>query len=106
MSIDSAKDEHYNEFYSSLPLEVKEAIFCIVQEMQSAIKQHPEWPTDIVHQAAIIGEEAGELLRATINHTYEKKCWSEIHIEAIQTAGTCVRLLTNITETMNQNLVI
>lgn len=69
-------------------------------EVESARKQHPTWPVDWVHQAAIVAEEAGELVRAALQTSYEPlkpgAGVEAIRQEAIQCAAMCVRLLANL----------
>jgi hypothetical protein len=38
-------------------------IICIFEEMNRAKAKHPQWPTDNVKRAAIVLEEAGEVIR-------------------------------------------
>lgn len=71
----------------------------IIAEVFRAEAKHPFWPSDIIHQAAIVAEESGELVRASLNHHYESfttESYQEIRKEAIQTAATCIRLLKNL----------
>lgn len=39
----------------------------MVKEMERAEKKHPVWPADRLRQTAILVEEAGEALQATLN---------------------------------------
>jgi hypothetical protein len=71
-------------------------IMPILLELDKAEEQHPTWPSDIVHAAAIVNEESGELIRAALNHHYFGESKEEIRKEAIQTAATCIRLLKNL----------
>lgn len=68
----------------------------IIKEIERAEELHPNWPTDIIHAAAIVNEESGELIRAALNHHYFGESKEEIRKEAIQTAATCIRLLKNL----------
>ena len=68
----------------------------IYEEYFRAEKLHPNWPEDLIHQAAIIGEEAGELLQAALQYTYEDGTRAAIKKEALQTAAMCYRLLINL----------
>jgi len=69
-------------------------IMCLVRnEVLTAKEKHPLWPHDIIHQAAIVGEEAGELIQATVQHVYEGGDVHNIQTEAVHTIATCVRLL-------------
>jgi hypothetical protein len=72
----------------------KEAIELILAELDAARKKHPFWPTDVVHQGAIVAEESGELVRATLRYHYAEGAeWGEAMREARHTAATCVRLM-------------
>lgn len=65
----------------------------IEAELQRAKKAHPKWPTDKLHQVAIMNEESGEATRATLQYVYEGGDIKEIEIELIQTAAMCIRML-------------
>lgn len=71
-----------------------EALRLVSAELKRARKLHPIWPTDTIHAAAIVGEEAGELVRAALNHRYASGTLDACDVEAIQTAATCIRFLT------------
>jgi len=43
----------------------------IMDALQHAERKHPGWHTDPVRQAAIISEEAGEVIQATLNMVEE-----------------------------------
>lgn len=65
----------------------------IEEELERARKKFPKWPKDHIHAAAIVAEEAGELIRAALQYKYEFQKSSAITEEAIQTAAMCIRLL-------------
>mgnify|MGYP003631603252 CR=1 FL=1 len=65
----------------------------IVKEYKKACKKHPEWPSDILHQIAIVNEESGEATRASLQFVYEKGNIEEVKKELIQTAAMCLRML-------------
>ena len=65
----------------------------ILCELERAKKLHPDWPEDQVHAAAIVNEEAGELIRAVLNETYHGTDARLSDVEAIQTAAMCIRFL-------------
>lgn len=67
----------------------------IIIEVNRAETKHPNWPSDQVYAAAIVGEESGELMRAAVQYQMEGGEKNEIKLEAIQTAATCIRLLKN-----------
>jgi predicted transcriptional regulator len=73
-----------------------EAVFAILDELDRAETLHPSWPTDHIHQAAIVAEEAGELVRAALNHTYHGEDAEEMRKEAIQTGAMAIRFLVNL----------
>jgi sirohydrochlorin ferrochelatase len=73
----------------------------ILKEVKRAKKKHPRWPDHVVARAAIVSEEAGELVRAALLYKYERESSPEdqkqqiddMKKEAIQTAATCIRFL-------------
>ena len=44
--------------------------FMVEDELRIAETYHPEWPKDVVHGAAVVAEEAGELVQAALDATY------------------------------------
>lgn len=74
----------------------------ILNELEKAEKKHPQWPTDVIHAAAIIAEESGELVRAALQWNYEDGNQDELKKEAIQTAAMCIRFLQHGYVTTNQ----
>jgi hypothetical protein len=72
-------------------------IEAILKELNIAENKFPDWPTDWIHAAAIVAEEAGELTRASLQLTYEdhKISWHDAEKEAIQTAAMAIRFLKN-----------
>ena len=80
----------------------------IAVEMQRAKKLHPIWPDDLVHGAAIVAEEAGELLRAANDFNQilrhfpgEYISTSDIYKEAIHTIVTSIRLIEYLEDKVN-----
>ena len=75
-----------------------EAAMTIVRlEVENAQRKHPVWaPGGITHAAAIVAEEAGELVREAL-HLEHEGCGDEKKYldEAIQTAAVAIRLLMN-----------
>lgn len=90
--------------------EQNEVIELILKELEDAKIKYPFWPDDKIHQAAIVGEEAGELLKAAIDYEYfndnfninTERILGQFHwveqlkTEAIQTAAMAIRLLMNL----------
>ena len=74
----------------------KQIIQQIVEEVKRAESIHPKWPSDPVHAAAILSEEAGEVVKAVNNVATKHKGDSDYLTEAIQCAAMCVRFLKNI----------
>lgn len=70
-----------------------EILISISKELDSAKAKHPHWPEDIIHAAAIVAEESGELIRAALQFKYENKNLFETEKEAIQTAAMAIRFL-------------
>ena len=68
----------------------------IIKELVRAERKFPFWPDDIIHAAAIVNEESGELIRAALQYVYEDGHKDELRKEAIQTAAMCIRFLKNI----------
>lgn len=68
----------------------------ILTELERAETIHPNWPTDPIHAAAIMMEEAGEVVKA-VNDSVEKGSDTEnCKTEAIHAAAMCIRFLKNI----------
>lgn len=76
----------------------------IEKEMARAKKKHPVWPQHIVSRAAIVSEEAGELVREALLIKYEtpdspadqEAQLERLKLEAVQTAVTAIRFLENL----------
>lgn len=76
----------------------REIIIMITEELQSACKKFPEWPEDPIHAVAIVNEEAGEAVKATLQWVYEPSKgtkWEDIEGELIQTAAMAIRMIKN-----------
>lgn len=76
----------------------------ILKELKRAKRKHPQWPDHIVARAAIVAEEAGELVKASLQWKYEREN-SEVvqdvqkqrlYEEAVQTAAMAIRFLENL----------
>lgn len=68
----------------------------ILTEHKKACEKHPEWPSDILHQIAIVNEESGEATRASLQYVYENGSIDEVKKELIQTGAMCLRMLTGL----------
>jgi NTP pyrophosphatase (non-canonical NTP hydrolase) len=72
----------------------------ILNELKKAKKKFPNWPDHMVSRAAIVAEEAGELVRAALQFKYERSDREsqilELRKEAIQTAAMAIRFLENL----------
>ena len=79
-------------------MKIENALAQIFSEVERAEKLHPDWPTSSIHQAAIVTEEAGELLQASLNHNEHKGSKKAMITEAIHTAASVIRFLKNINE--------
>ncbi|WP_216825132.1 hypothetical protein [Agarilytica rhodophyticola] len=68
------------------------------EELERAIKKFPTWPDDPLHALAILGEEFGELNKATLQTIYEpnKSNIEDVRAEAIQTAAMAIRFIASI----------
>ena len=79
-------------------MKIEIALAQIFAEVERAEKLHPDWPTNPIHQAAIVTEEAGELLQASLNHNERRGSKKAMITEAIHTAASVIRFLKNINE--------
>lgn len=73
------------------------AIYQLIQdELERAIAIHPDYPSDIFKQLAIMQEEAGEVAKAVNDYSDGKDSIEHIKEELIQTSAMCVRMMLNI----------
>lgn len=77
-------------------LQCRAVVEAVLNELSSATEKHPEWPRDVIHAAAIVGEESGELTRAALQYEYEDGDLENCQKEAIQTAAMAIRFLMNL----------
>jgi NTP pyrophosphatase (non-canonical NTP hydrolase) len=72
----------------------------VFEELRKAEAKHPSWPNDPIHGAAIVAEEAGELIQASIDYYYKHhtRLPSDYAMmkEAAQTAAMGIRFLLNL----------
>lgn len=71
------------------------AVGLVLNELQAAKRAWPEWPTDLVYGAAVVAEEAGELVQATLNAHYKGTRRDLAKKEAEQTAVVAIRFIAN-----------
>ncbi len=71
------------------------AVGLVMNELIAAKRAYPEWPTDLVYGAAVVAEEAGELVQATLNAHYKGTRRDLAKKEAEQTAVTAIRFIAN-----------
>jgi NTP pyrophosphatase (non-canonical NTP hydrolase) len=84
-------------------MHLKVAIDLILAELESAIAKHTTWPSDAVHASAILAEEVGELVQATLNFSYSTnttvECQTEhktrMISEAMQIGAMALRFIVN-----------
>jgi len=70
------------------------AICAIKDELVKARRKFDWWPDDPVDAAAIVAEEAGELIRAALQVKFEGGSLKDTKKEAVQTAAMAIRFLT------------
>lgn len=70
----------------------------VLDELLRAETKYPDWPTDLIHQVAIMQEESGEAIRAALNHVYHGEPLADVRAELVQTAAMCLRCLKNMGE--------
>lgn len=76
----------------------------VLTELNRARTKFPTWPDDPIHAAAVVAEESGELVQATLQACYEQKRdepsfqaqLSKVRQEAIQTAAMAIRFLVSL----------
>jgi hypothetical protein len=63
----------------------------VMRELTRAEGKFPSWPEDVVHAAAVVAEEAGELVKAALDAYYGRGPVVQAVIEAEQTAAMAIR---------------
>lgn len=70
------------------------AITKIIEELKSAEKKFPGFPRDVVHCAAILAEEAGEVVKSALDYYYGRSDnQEELRKEIAQTGAMALRFL-------------
>lgn len=77
-------------------MKIETVIALVMAEIDRAEKIHPAWPKNHIHQCAVVAEESGELLQASLNHNERKGSKQSMITEAIHTAAMAIRFLKNI----------
>ena len=73
-----------------------EARNLIAAELMRAKDKFPGFPEDPIHAASILGEEAGEVIKAALQYTYQDGVKGDMIKEAVQTGAMAIRFLMNI----------
>ena len=68
----------------------------IRNEFARAQRLHPIWPADIIHQAAVVAEEAGEVVKAANDYRYHGGSLEDVRTELVQTGAMVLRMLINL----------
>ena len=68
----------------------------IEQELKRAKSKWPNWVDDPVHAAGIVGEEAGELMQASLDFCYSGGDIENMRREAAQVGAMAIRTLEGI----------
>ena len=74
-------------------MKIEDIYIEIDNEMHRAEKKFPHWCLDPVHGAAIVAEEAGEALQASLDFYYGRAGAHKIKKELIHTATMAIRFL-------------
>ncbi|MNE11263.1 hypothetical protein D3C80_1040130 [compost metagenome] len=78
-----------NNITIEVPVELAPILEIVLRNYRHAVEKHPVFPNDLIKQAAIVAEEAGELLREANNNNS-----SLSRHECYQTAAVSIRMLT------------
>jgi hypothetical protein len=73
-----------------------QALSSIRNGLEEAERKFPSFPTDPVHAAAIVVEEAAVLQVAALQFTYKSGGWAALHDEAVQVGAMALRFLCHI----------
>ena len=67
----------------------------VFAELRRAEAKFPGWPDDVVHGAAVVAEESGELVQASLDLFYGRGNREHVIQEAVQTTAMGLRFLLN-----------
>lgn len=109
MNIPELPDEVLNDFIQQATRSEREAMVLTLFALNEAKRKHPTWPVkkglaynskaqDYTLAAAVVAEEAGELLKAAMDYQYHGKQYFIIRGEAMQTAAMGIRFISNLPE--------
>ncbi|SMO68177.1 hypothetical protein [Solitalea koreensis] len=79
-----------------VPTELAPIIEGVIRHYKYAMDKHPTFPNDLIKQAAVVAEEAGELLREANNDNIGLS-----RHECYQTAAVSFRMLVYLETTLN-----
>ena len=82
----------------------EQGTFEILKELQRAETIHPDYPTDMFKQLAIMQEEAGEVTKAVLDCQSGKDTVEHVVTELVQTAAMCMRMIKNLMDTSVRDL--
>ena len=77
-------------------MEVSEAYQLVMKEMANAHIKHGNFPTDCVYGAAIVMEEAGEVIQAALNVEFKRGSKQKLRSEVAQTAAAAIWFLSTL----------
>lgn len=70
-----------------------ESLDLILTELKRAKIKHPNYPSDLFKQVAIMQEESGEVVKAVLDYSFHKCTKEDIIKELAQTAAMCIRMM-------------
>ncbi len=68
----------------------------ILLELARARELHHDFPSDIIHQVAILSEETGEAIQAANNYVHDGDSLDLLREEVIHTGAMALRVLQNL----------
>lgn len=80
-----------NAEFANLPLDDCRWLLLFASEAQGAREKHPTFSEGYVEGAAVVAEEAGELVREALKVKQEEGQYYRMHQEAIRVGATALR---------------
>jgi len=77
----------------------------VFAELRRAEKLYPSWPDDVVHGAAIVGEEAGSVLKAALDYYYRRGSFENLRRELTHVTAMGLRFLLHIEGSEEEEIV-